>query len=109
MQVLAARAARELRATGLPAHRMAGLRHLRAGEDQQGLSRAQRRANLAGALAAHRIPPGRVIVVDDVLTTGATAGEAVRALRAAGTAALGVATVTQVRASRHLAFPDQQD
>lgn len=109
MQVLAARAARELRAGGIPAHRLAGLRHARGASDQRGLSRTQRHANLAGALRAQPLPPGWIVVVDDVLTTGATTGEAVRAVRATGAAVLGVATVTLVRPGRHLAFTDQQD
>jgi predicted amidophosphoribosyltransferase len=109
MQVLSARAARELRAAGIAAHRLAALRHVRGPADQRGLSRAQRQANLAGALRAERIPPGLVVVVDDVLTTGATAGEAVRAARAVGATVLGVATVTRVRPGRHLAFPHEQD
>ena len=109
MQVLAARAARELRSAGIPAHRLAALHHVRAAADQRRLSRAQRQVNLAGALRAGRIPPGRVVVVDDVLTTGATAGEAVRAARAAGAMVLGVASVTLVGPGRHLAFVHEQD
>lgn len=94
MAILAARAARGLRADGLPAHRLAALRQVRVGVDQVGLSRAARRANLAGSLASGALPAGPVVVVDDVLTTGATVVEAVRALRAAGGSVLGVATVT---------------
>ena len=94
MHVLAARAARVLRAGGLPAHRMTGLQHVRASLDQVGLTKDQRRANVAGTLACAALPPGVVVVVDDVLTTGATAAEAVRAVRAAGSTVLGVATLT---------------
>ena len=52
-------------------------------------SRAERRTNLRGALAvrprAARLVRGAVVVVvDDVVTTGATLGEASRALRRAG-------------------------
>lgn len=53
--------------------------------DQAGLRAAERRANLEGAFTASPVP-ARVAIVDDVMTTGATLGEAGRALRAAGAA-----------------------
>lgn len=60
---------------------------------QAGLGRAERRRNLQGAFRVAR-PSGlagrRVALVDDVLTTGATAAEAAQALRAAGAAAVQV-------------------
>ncbi len=77
--------------------------------DQSGLDAAGRQANLAGALrlrahggflTAVRTPVGtsapvraRLVVVDDVVTSGASLTEAVRALRAAGLPVLGAATV----------------
>jgi ComF family protein len=65
---------------------------------QSDLGAAERRANVRGAFAADPAVAGRhVIVVDDVLTTGATAAECARALRAAGAARVGVLTVARVR------------
>jgi ComF family protein len=65
---------------------------------QSDLGAAERRANVRGAFAAAPAVAGRhVILVDDVLTTGATAAECARALRAAGAARVGVLTVARVR------------
>lgn len=56
--------------------------------DQRALSRKERFANLGAAVrarrAVHLAPPQRVIVVDDVVTTGATISAASRALLDAG-------------------------
>ncbi|MGH2687482.1 MAG: ComF family protein, partial [Actinomycetota bacterium] len=51
---------------------------------QAGLAIADRRRNMDHALVAVLPAPPHVVVVDDVYTTGATASEAARALRAAG-------------------------
>jgi predicted amidophosphoribosyltransferase len=93
-EVLAGRAARVLRGSGIPAHRCPALQHVRASRDQVGLSRPQRLANVAGSLRALSLPPGVVVVVDDVSTTGATLAEAVRALGESGRWVTCVATVT---------------
>jgi predicted amidophosphoribosyltransferase len=69
------------------------LRAVRATRDQRTLDLAARRANVAGSLVARGVAGRRVIVVDDVVTTGATLEEAVRALRAAGAEVVGAATV----------------
>ena len=66
------------------------LTHAREVADQAGLCVDARRANLSKAFAvrrpavAHLVAGQCVIVVDDIVTTGATAAEAVRALAAAG-------------------------
>ena len=58
---------------------------------------AARAANLAGALAVRRPLDGLpVVVVDDVVTTGATLVEAARALRDGGARVLGAAVVAAV-------------
>ncbi len=73
------------RATGAP--RLAGaLRRVRETPPQVGRSRAARAANVAGAFAAdpRRVAGRELVLVDDVVTTGATADAAARALLAAG-------------------------
>jgi ComF family protein len=65
---------------------------------QRGLVRAERRANVRAAFRAVRAPPRRLVLVDDVYTTGATANAAASALRKAG--ARSVDVVTFARALR---------
>jgi predicted amidophosphoribosyltransferase len=102
-------AAARLRRNGHRAavHRL--LRPARAVRDQAGLDAEDRAANLAGSLRAAAARPGRrprpgLVVVDDVITTGATAREAQRALEAAGHTVVGIATVA---ATRRRSGPDQ--
>jgi predicted amidophosphoribosyltransferase len=74
--------------------------------DQSGLNAAQRAANLAGSMAVRTGPrralvragiPVSVVVCDDVLTTGATAREAQRALEDSGLPVRAVVTVAATR------------
>jgi predicted amidophosphoribosyltransferase len=95
---LAAAGARALRRAGVPARAVPLLVQVRRTADQSGLSTADRAANLAGALAVRRgALPERVVLVDDVVTTGATLTEAARALRAAGVQVSGAAVVAATR------------
>ncbi len=61
--------------------------------DQRGLDQRQRRRNVSGSLRARDAAGRRVIILDDVVTTGATLGEAARALRAAGAIVVGAVTI----------------
>ncbi|MFG3054937.1 ComF family protein [Kitasatospora sp. NPDC048239] len=95
---LAGAAARALRRAGLDARAAPLLRHVRPVADQSGLSAPERRRNLHGALTvlprAHRRLTGRQpVLVDDLVTTGASLAEAARALAAAGLPPRAAATV----------------
>jgi predicted amidophosphoribosyltransferase len=81
---LAVRAAAELRTSG-PAAEVARVL-VRRGRvrDSAGLAAHERRANLAGSFTVRgRLPEGLLVVVDDVVTSGATLTEAAAALTAA--------------------------
>lgn len=65
---------------------------------QKALTRSERRRNLAGALTASAVD--RVLVADDIITTGATVREAVRALHAAGGTVLGIVAVCYAEADK---------
>ena len=74
------------------------LERRRATESQMGLSRHQRRENIRGAFAVatpEKLAGADVLVVDDVLTTGATASECARVLRRSGASKVWVATVAR--------------
>lgn len=85
------------------------LMRLRATESQAGLTPRQRRLNLRGAFSVSdqsAVTMKHVLLIDDILTTGATARAAARALAQAGAASVWVATLA--RARRVAAFPAQE-
>lgn len=99
-----------------PLARLSGLTYLpdalvrtRRTPSQGGKSASGRRRNVAGAFA---VPPGRahlvagraVVLIDDVLTTGATAESCARALLAAGAARVDVAVVARVKEAANVAI-----
>jgi ComF family protein len=86
------------------------VRRVRSTTPQAGLTPAQRRANVQGAFAVKRgvrLEGKRVLLVDDVLTTGASAGACARALKRAGAAH--VALLALARADRRTPLPYLDD
>jgi ComF family protein len=72
------------------------LERVRFTERQVGLDEAERELNVAGAFQASAAAEGqRFVLVDDVLTTGATARSAARALLEAGAAEVQVLTLAR--------------
>jgi ComF family protein len=72
------------------------LRRRKNTPSQTGLTRNERRRNLAGAFEVRGEVKGTVIVVDDVYTTGSTMNEIARALKRAGAERVEVLTVARV-------------
>ena len=78
------------------------LKRRRAGESQAGKSGAGRQRNVQGAYVcadgwSKRIEGKRILLVDDVMTTGATVDACAKALIRAGAAAVNVAVIARVR------------
>lgn len=80
-----------MRRAGAPHARV--LRHARRVADQRTLGRAERGRNVAESMRCVELDGASVLLIDDVVTTGATLGEASRAIVAAGGRVLGAATV----------------
>ena len=81
------------------------LRRVRFTTAQAGLTNAKRRQNVSGPFRPKRrraLNGQRVLLVDDVLTTGATAASCARALKLAG--ARQVVLLTLARADRRVGF-----
>lgn len=92
--------AEELSADELPCEVLGGLVVVRRRRDQVGLGREARAANLHGSMRATDVlvrraarPGTAVVLVDDIVTTGASLAEAHRAMQAAGVRPLGAAVV----------------
>jgi ComF family protein len=76
------------------------LMRLRATESQAGLTSHMRRLNVRGAFVVSdpaAVAGKHVLLVDDILTTGATVRAAARALLQAGTESVWVATLARAR------------
>ncbi len=88
--------AQELAKFGKPL-RLRGLSRIMHTSPQVGKNRPQRAANVKGAFVAVQscVKDQRVLLVDDVLTTGATAAEATKALCQAGARAVQVMAIAR--------------
>jgi predicted amidophosphoribosyltransferase len=98
-ELLAAGLAGKLKIEHLP--RCLACCRLRQSQDM--LSRTQRFSNVRGAFAVrrgYRLRGARLLVVDDVMTTGATAGELARVLKRAGAATVWIAVLARAGGQR---------
>ena len=90
-------AARLSEATGIPVNEKL-LHRVKATDTQTRLRRDERTENMRGAFAIQdgvKLNGERIVLVDDVLTTGATTNDCARALRAAGAGDVCVWTVAR--------------
>jgi ComF family protein len=71
------------------------LRRIRDTTAQARKGGSERRRALEGAFEAGEVPPGTVLLVDDVLTTGATAAACARTLKRAGASQVSVLTAAR--------------
>ena len=84
----------------LPLHRGL-LQRVRATDPQSGLTRTDRRRNVRGAFRADpRLRGQRLIVVDDVMTTGATLDALARCLKKQGAVEVGALVVARTPSPR---------
>lgn len=92
---VARRSAALLRSVGVDATVVPSLRFVRRVRDQSGLSAVARAQNVHNALSVARRPTPPIVVVDDIVTTGATLGEVVRAFTACGVVVAGAAVIAE--------------
>jgi len=90
------------------------LRRTRRTPSLDGATRVERGAILDGAIAvgpSHDVTGRRVLLVDDVLTTGATLGACARALRAAGAGDVTICVLARVvrDAADPISYPNRRD
>ena len=91
-ELVAGRVARRWRLV----HMKSAIWFVRSVADQAALSISDRQTNLAGSMAASlRLAGKRVLLVDDIVTTGATLLEASRAVSAAGGSVAGFVTLAE--------------
>jgi len=82
------------RRTGIPVSK--ALRRVRATPNQAGLSNSERRKNVTQAFRCRPVAAKRILLIDDVLTTGSTAAACALALKRAGAHRVALLTVARV-------------
>ena len=100
-------ARRTARRCGIPM--VNAVRRTRATAAQAGLSNARRRENVTGAFHVKKpntVEGRRILLIDDVMTTGATASACALALKRAGAGS--VTLLALARVDRRLFEPDKQ-
>ena len=72
------------------------LRRVKRTSAQSGLSRKERKINIKGAFACKPLKGLKIVLVDDVLTTGTTLNECCRAVKIAGAVSVAVWVAARV-------------
>ena len=101
---LLARAVRRAAGPGAPPLLVDALRRLRATRQLAHQNAGMRRAELEGAIGVRHpaaVRGKRIVLVDDVLTTGSTARACATALKAAGAVSVGLLVAARTEAPRH--------